>query len=648
VNSPDFDTIDQDVRFCPAADGVRIAYATIGEGPPLVKAANWLNHLEFDAQSPVWRHWLRDLSRDHQLVRYDERGCGLSDWDVRFSFDAWVADLETVVDTLGLERFPLLGISQGGSVAITYAVRHPERVSHLILYGAYGQGWAHRGLSGESLAEYEAHLTLMGQGWGRDNPAYRQLFTSLFMPGATPDQAQWFNELQRVSTSPENAVRFLREFGKIDVIDLLPRVSVPALVLHARGDARVPFEMGRELATGIPDCRFVSLDSPNHLILEHEPAWATFLNEVRRFLGVETTDDRRSAGTAAAPAAAVSGVSSDHTPAAFEPSTVEPSAGKPPAVTPGTFESPTGEPGPFEAVSDRYAIERELARGGMATVYLARDLRHEREVVIKVFDPDLSSEVGPQRFEQEIRVTSGLQHPHILPLLDSGSIGDSLFYVMPFVAGASLRHRLRQAAPLPVTEALGIARDVAAALDYAHRNGVIHRDIKPENILLSDGHAIVADFGIAHVASGATNRLTDTGAVIGTLSYISPEQLGSDAEVGPPSDVYSLACVVYEMLCGEPPFRGLPQQVIQGHLSGTPRALQDHVRELPEPVDTCVRRSLAKSQADRHGSATALVQELFTCFGASGTLPPATEGATQDDGASMERGRGRGWWPFRS
>lgn len=280
--------LQQEVRFCTAPDGVRIAYAVTGSGPPLVKAANWLNHLEFDLRSPVWRHWLSGLSATHRLIRYDERGCGLSDWDAPdFSLEAWVQDLEAVVDATGVERFPLLGLSQGGPVAITYAIRHPERVSHLILYGIYARGWARRGLPPEALAREEALITLTLQGWGQDTPAYRQLFTGLFVPDANEEELRWFNELQRISTSPENAVRFLRAFGDMDVTDLLPRITVPTLLLHARNEARIPFQEGRWIASQIPDCRFVALDSRNHVLLAHEPAWRHFLREVRGFLGVE-------------------------------------------------------------------------------------------------------------------------------------------------------------------------------------------------------------------------------------------------------------------------------------------------------------------------------------------------------------------------
>jgi pimeloyl-ACP methyl ester carboxylesterase/DNA-binding CsgD family transcriptional regulator len=277
----------QSIRFCASPEGVRIAFATSGSGPPLVKAANWLSHLEYDWNSPVWRHWLNELSRYNTLVRYDQRGCGLSDWDVDdFSLDAWVRDLETVVDTLGLEQFPLLGLSRGGAVAMAYAARHPERVSHLILYGSFVLGRYIRGLSEQQRVEADALLALMRIGWGRDNPAFRQMFTTLFMPEATPEQGQWFNDLQRMSTSPDNAARFSATSYSFDLTDLAAAVSVPALVLHGREDAVVPFEAGRQLAALIPGARFVSLESKNHILLEDEPAWRRFLSEVRAFLGV--------------------------------------------------------------------------------------------------------------------------------------------------------------------------------------------------------------------------------------------------------------------------------------------------------------------------------------------------------------------------
>jgi pimeloyl-ACP methyl ester carboxylesterase len=274
--------LKQEVRFCKASDGVQIAFAKIGNGPPLVKSPNWLTHLEYEWQSPVWRHWWEALARDYTLIRFDQRGSGLSDREVDdMSFEAWVRDLETVVDAANVRDFNLLGISQGGAVAIEYAIRHPERVRKLILYGAYAQGRIARG---ESKTLFDAILTVMREGWGRDNPAYRQMFTSQFMPEATTEQMSWFNDLQRVSTSGENAARIEMVISTIDVLNRLPLVTVPTLVIHAAGDERVPFAQGRLLASAIPNARLVSLDSRNHLTLEDEPAWQRLISEVRAFV----------------------------------------------------------------------------------------------------------------------------------------------------------------------------------------------------------------------------------------------------------------------------------------------------------------------------------------------------------------------------
>jgi len=248
-----------EIHFCTASDGVRIAYAEVGAGPPLLKAANWLNHLEYDWESPVWSHLLRELAAEHRLIRYDARGNGLSDW------------------------FALLGISQGCAVSIAYAVRYPRRVSHLVLYGGFARGRRKRG-SPQEIEQADALLTLMRQGWGQENPAFRQIFTSLFMPDATAEQGRWFNQLQQKTTSPENAARIRRAVDEIDVTDLLPRVTVPTLVLHCRSDAVQPFEEGRTLAAGIRGARFVALEGHNHMILEGDPGWPRFRDEVRAFL----------------------------------------------------------------------------------------------------------------------------------------------------------------------------------------------------------------------------------------------------------------------------------------------------------------------------------------------------------------------------
>ncbi|HET7382843.1 MAG TPA: alpha/beta fold hydrolase [Pseudolabrys sp.] len=276
--------MQQKVQFCTASDGVRIAYALAGQGLPLVKAANWLNHLEYDWQSPIWRHLLHALAAEYQLIRYDERGNGLSDWDVEdISFEAFVRDLESVVDATGLKRFALLGISQGCAVSIAYAVRHPERVSHLVLYGGYSRGRRMRGSSAE-VETADATLTLMRLGWGQENPAFRHIFTSLFIPGGTVEQMKWFDDLQRVTTSAENAVRIRSAMNNIDISELLKQVTVPTLVMHCHDDAVVPFEEGRMMAAHISGARFVALEGFNHLILPGEPALGRFLDAIRAFL----------------------------------------------------------------------------------------------------------------------------------------------------------------------------------------------------------------------------------------------------------------------------------------------------------------------------------------------------------------------------
>ncbi len=275
----------QHIAFCRAADGVRLAYAVAGEGPPLVRAANWMTHLGYDIESPVWRHWVQDLSLGRTFIRYDERGCGLSDWSATdFGFDDWVSDLESVVEALGLDRFPLMGVSQGGAVAVAYAARHPDRVSKLVLCSSYARGRGARAVNEEERRAAALDLDLARVGWGRDDPAFRQVFAAQFLPDGT--RADWaaFDQLQRRTTSPENAVRFLEEFARIDVRDEASQVSCPTLIVHSRDDHRQPLRFGEELAALIPDSRLVALSSNNHLLTAQEPAWQVFLDEVEAFL----------------------------------------------------------------------------------------------------------------------------------------------------------------------------------------------------------------------------------------------------------------------------------------------------------------------------------------------------------------------------
>jgi pimeloyl-ACP methyl ester carboxylesterase len=274
----------QDTRFCRSRDGVQIAYAVCGYGPPLVRAAHWMSHLEYDWESPVWRHWIDALSKRNTLIRYDQRGNGLSDREVaNFSFEAMVDDLESVVDAAHLDQFTLLGVSQSCPVSVAYAARHPERLTGLILYGGFVKGWRKRGDRHE-ITTHEAMTTLIRENWGKNNPTFRQLFTTMFIPGANLEQIVCFNELQRIAASSEDASRLHEAFGEIDVSAVLGGIAIPTLVLHARHDLVVPFHSGREFATSIRGARFVELNSGNHVLLADEPAFFKFCEEVTRFI----------------------------------------------------------------------------------------------------------------------------------------------------------------------------------------------------------------------------------------------------------------------------------------------------------------------------------------------------------------------------
>ncbi|WP_308281319.1 alpha/beta fold hydrolase [Pimelobacter sp. 30-1] len=288
--------VTQEVRFCRADDGVRLAWARHGAGPPLLIVSCWLSHLQHDWQSPVWRHFLDDLGDIATVVRYDERGFGLSEWGVAdFSLERRLADLEALVEEAGLTRFAVLGMSGGAPVALAYAHAHPERVSGLVLYGAMAGG----GLQQEDDAAEEAFLAMIRAGWARPDPLFRRVFTHAFIPDATEEQMVWMDELQRTSTNTENAVCSRIARGQVDVRPLLPEITVPTLVLHAEGD-RVAPGWGPRLATALPDARLVLLDSRNHVLLADEPAWPVFRREVREFL-------HRGAGVA--PVAPVSSLS---------------------------------------------------------------------------------------------------------------------------------------------------------------------------------------------------------------------------------------------------------------------------------------------------------------------------------------------------
>ncbi|MEE4303806.1 MAG: alpha/beta fold hydrolase [Wenzhouxiangella sp.] len=286
----------QRIGFCKTADDVRIAYATAGQGRPLLRVGGWMTHIEHDWDSPVWRHWLRELTRDHALARFDIRGTGLSDRAADGQhLDAWVRDVEAVADSLGWRRFPILGVCQGAAIAVAYAVRHPERVSHLVLYNPYAHGAFTEGMSGYRVEEAEALAGMIEVGWARKAGAFREVFARLLSPADAADQIGWWDDLQRLTTDASTAARLWRGFHEIDIRDYLPQLRAPTLVAHVKSDSMVPFEAGRDLAGRIPDCRFLPLEGRNHILQPQDPGWRPFVEELRRFLSADPRQDVRAA-----------------------------------------------------------------------------------------------------------------------------------------------------------------------------------------------------------------------------------------------------------------------------------------------------------------------------------------------------------------
>jgi len=282
----------QRIGFCTTSDDVRIAYATAGRGKPLLRVGGWMTHIEHDWESPIWHHWLRELTRDHTLARFDIRGSGLSDRAVvGQTLDAWVRDVEAVVDSLGWRQFPILGVCQGAAIAILYALRHPERVTHLVLYNAYAQGAFARGMSDYRVKEAEALGHMIEVGWARKTGAFREVFARLLSPSDAVDQISWWDDLQRLTADGAAAARLWRGFHEIDIRDQLPQVRVPTLAAHVKADSMVPFEAGRDLAGRIPNCRFLPLEGRNHILQPRDRGWRTFLEELRRFLSGDSHQD---------------------------------------------------------------------------------------------------------------------------------------------------------------------------------------------------------------------------------------------------------------------------------------------------------------------------------------------------------------------
>jgi len=500
---------------------------------------------------------------------------------------------------------------------VEYAVRHPERVSHLIMLGAFARGYAKRGTGGAETRE--AMLTLMREGWGRDNPAFRQMWTSLFVPDGTLEHMRWFNELQRMTTSPENAVRLISADKDVDVRSLLPRLHVPTLILHAKDDAVCSFSQGRELATLIPGARFVVLESKNHLLLEDEPAFRVFLTEVRRFLGTERGEDRAPWPESHPTPAAASGTrAGDPTAAA--------ASGAPPRA-PVEVSRAEAALAPGRRLG-HYEIVSRIGAGGMGEVYRSRDTKLRREVAIKVLTTPLAiADRGHQLVLHEARNAAALNHPNICTIHEVGDADGRDFIVMEYVTGQPLNERVPKGG-LAVETVLRYGVQVADGLAHAHGRSIIHRDLKGANIVVTpEGRAKILDFGIAaHVpvvdieaATRSQVSLTDAGTVAGTLPYMAPEVLrGEPADAR--SDIWSLGVLLYELTTGDLPFGGVTGfELTSAILRDPPKPWPSRV---PAELRAVLDRCLAKEPGQRYQRASEVRVALETLQ--AGTKPMAT------------------------
>ena len=522
-------------------------------------------------------------------------------------------------------------------MAVAYAARHPEKVSHLILYGAFGQGWAKYSHSPEYVERMQALRALIKAGWGRDNPAFRQVFTTLFMPDATPEQMSWFNDLERISTSPEMAARYFDELGNVDVLDLLPQVTVPTLVLHAQEDAMVGLGAGRTLAAMIPGARFVPLESKNHILLEDEPAWRRFLAEARSFLGVEA--EKTVSIPRSSPAShALDTDQWDQLSALFEHAIALPPGERDAFLDAACADAPalrreldsllqadaeadaeafldepalwmSDTPAPFVPAEDdslvgrhvgAYRLVHLIGRGGMGMVYQAFDERLDRAVALKFLSPHFHAhEEIKARCIQEARAASALDHANICTIYDIGETDDGrLFIAMAYYAGQTLKEKIARG-PLPVEECIDMALQVAEGLERAHEAGIIHRDLKPANLALTTrGEVKILDFGIAKLEG--TPELTKRGTRLGTVAYMSPEQTQGQ-QVDARTDLWSLGVVLYEMLTGERPFQGeYEQAILYAIWQEEPVPVRTLRPETPEALAQVVATLLRKDPNERY------------------------------------------------
>ncbi len=574
----------QHIQFLTAPDGVQIAYSIMGSGTPLVKAGNWLGHLEYEMKSPIWRHWHEELAGQHTLVRHDRRGGGLSDWAVTdFSLERSLTDLELVVDRLRLDRFALLGVSQGAALAITYAARHPDRVSHLIIYGGFARGAQRRGSPNVERTR-AAVITLTKQGWGTGNPAFRGVFGNRFMPDAGEEQLKWLDELQRVSTTPDNAVSFLQASAEVDVVDRLAEVRAPALVLHCEKDVMVPLAEGEIIAAGIPNATLVKLSGKNHLPVKSEPAWRVCLDTIHTFLGDDPV---------------------------LAPSASDSARRSASALGAGDEVLAAGE------CVGSYRVIGRLANETSRVLFKAHAESTASDVVLRALPPSKGKEER-DALMAAVEKLSALSHPSIACVLGFVSHGDQNLLVMEHVPGESFEHVVAKS-PLPAGEVARVGAQLALALSAGHASGVNHLALRPAHIrVLMNGNLRVLDFGLTSLPSQAhtTASLRSLGdsptkKLAKVVPYYAPEQLRGEAGDAR-TDIYALGVILFQLAAGRLPFDALVPTALAADVlyAQTPR-LRQVVPSAPAWLERVIAKAMARDPADRFESAEQLERALL-------------------------------------
>ncbi|MCH7698368.1 MAG: alpha/beta fold hydrolase [Chloroflexi bacterium] len=593
--------MEQELGFCTTSDGVSIAYATVGDGPPLVYAAGLPGDLSAEWEVRHSRELIEDLAQGFTLIRYDMRGCGLSDREPgELSFDNWILDLEAVVDHLHLEGFPLLSLGfLAGPICIAYAAAHPERVSHLIISEGYTRG--------ADLGTPEQAKTMVD-------------FTSLYGFAVTAgrtdlsaDELQSFQDVTKIQSQAASLkvqAQVARTIVEVDVSSSVENISMPTLIMHSHNDL-VPFRLGRNLAAAIPQAKFVPFD---------EPVSAPWIKQerittaIRRFLGVEVEPKA-------------------------EP-TSAPAAGRGEAAAVGMTR--VSEPAGRTFASGRYVVKRLLGEGAQKTSYLVDDTVLGRECALSVLNAALLDPSDVDRIKREAQTMAQLGvQPNIVTVHDYGEEDGAPYIVCEYVPGGELRDELAAAAgPLALERALAVAMDICRALSFAHRRDIVHRDLKPENVWLTEErNAKLGDFGIA-LSLGRT-RLTMPGGLTGTAAYMAPEQV-SGGDVDARSDLYAFGVLLYELVAGRPPFVGDdPNAIIYQHVNSKPESPAEHNASVPPGLERLIMKLLAKPKAERPASAEEVLAELEQTAADQPDGPPGATAAVRGTGREVAAGDSR-------